>query len=1110
MKFSTKLLLLYLGFTAGIIFPICASLYYTSTQEIEKQIREHLQERASHIMDKIDRLLFERIADLQTIAENIASQTDDLTSPKITEILLTYRRHYKVYTSLSFFDAQRIRIADTAGLFLGQPVSDSVWVQEVFEQGKISQGADIHFAEDLQEVAIFFAVPVKNKMGTLIGAIAARLSLDKIYLVLGELKTISKATAVRIDLIDNTGKLLYSNYNRKEFFKPVISMNLPLEQQLPQLFGEEAFHTVATETGFLNFKGNQWTLIVHYPTDQAFASIITLRNQTFGNGLVLLLLSMLGLVYFSRRIIQPVKNLTEAVVRFGQGDFHAKVPVPTATTADEMAKLALAFNQMAQLLENNIAELQATLTELNRFKTTLDMTLDAVLMTDAQTMKFFYVNQGAIKQVGYSKEELYQMTPLDIDTEFSSDRMQQLTQLLNSSQPTLLFQTVHRHKNGTLIPVEVCIQYIKIPGQVNCFVGIVRDITERKRIEEERERLLKETKKAQQLLRTVLDATPDWIFAKDRSFRYILINKGFADALGQSMDSIVGKDDLELDFPRELVFGEIDKGTRGFRADDQQVLEIGQEIRNPNDLATFADGTLHVFDTRKLPLYDDQGKVIAVLGYARDITERKQFEVHLQQAKEEAEAANHAKTTFLANMSHELRTPLNGILGYTQIFSRDKSLTVKQQEGIEIIQRSGEYLLTLINDILDISKIEAGRVELYPTDFHLHRFLQEIAKLFEIRAHQKGLAFIYEPLSSLPTGIRADEKRLRQILVNLLGNAVKFTETGGVTFKVGYRKDFMEPSHSNLTTTTLRFQVEDTGTGIAPADLNKLFTPFQQPNRHNTQTEGTGLGLAITQRLITLMRGDLQVTSTLGGGSTFWTELEFPEVSALIPSEKNQNPVILGFEGPTRKILVIDDRWENLSVLVNLLTPLGFEVIEAHEGNEGLEKVHQCQPDLILTDLVMPGMDGFEFVRRLRKLPEYQQLPVIASSASVLDFDQKTSIEAGYNDFLPKPIRTEELFEHLQKQLGLTWIYESETSPQVLEETQISLAVAENIMVGPTKEQAAELLDLAMMGDIYGIVEKIKEFEKLDQQLTPFANLLRQLAKGFEEKKICDLMEKYV
>src|SRR5919202_1985027 len=289
---------------------------------------------------------------------------------------------------------------------------------------------------------------------------------------------------------------------------------------------------------------------------------------------------------------------------------------------------------------------------------------------------------------------------------------------------------------------------------------------------------------------------------------------------------------------------------------------------------------------------------------------------HRKRAEEAAEAANRAKSEFLANMSHELRTPLNGILGYTQIFKKYKNLTSQQKNGISIIHQCGEHLLTLINDILDLSKIEARKLDLYPKEFHFPEFINGIYEICRIRAEQKGIELIYETLSPLPQAIRADEKRLRQVLINLLGNAVKFTEKGSVTFKVGYQEG------------KLRFQVEDTGIGIAQQQLEEIFLPFQQVGEESRKTEGTGLGLAISRQLIELMDASINVKSTLGQGSIFWFDLDVAEVAFRDNLAKNLERNIPSFKDNKRKVLVVDDKWMNRSVLVNILEPLGFEVVE--------------------------------------------------------------------------------------------------------------------------------------------------------------------------------------
>jgi len=485
----------------------------------------------------------------------------------------------------------------------------------------------------------------------------------------------------------------------------------------------------------------------------------------------------------------------------------------------------------------------------------------------------------------------------------------------------------------------------------------------------------------------------------------------------------------------------------------------------------------------------------------------------LAEARDQALAANKAKSAFLANMSHELRTPLNGILGYAQILKKDKSLNSRQKEGINIIQRSGEYLLTLISDILDLSKIEAGKIELYPSEFHLAQFLNSIAELFKMRATQKGIVFHYEFPKNLPTGIHADEKRLRQILINLLSNAIKFTKQGEVRLKIDYY-------HQKLV-----FHVSDTGMGISEEELECIFLPFRQAGDPNYKAEGTGLGLSITKKLVEMMGGQLQVESTLGQGSSFWIDLDLPVTWDMIDEQLIEKPNIIGYQGKNIKgtgdrgqeigdrdsekyqILVVDDKWENRTVLIEMLTALGFEVIEAVNGKEGFEKACASPPDLMIMDLMMPVMDGFEATRQIRQVPKLSKIPILAASASVFEFHRQESINAGCSDFIAKPIRGDELLDLIGKHLQLTWIYEEKTATVAVVEAQSTIAQP---VIGPSKEQASDLFDIAMIGDINGILEKIEQLENADAQLAPFANQIREFANNFELEKISEFVQKYL
>jgi signal transduction histidine kinase/CheY-like chemotaxis protein len=493
-------------------------------------------------------------------------------------------------------------------------------------------------------------------------------------------------------------------------------------------------------------------------------------------------------------------------------------------------------------------------------------------------------------------------------------------------------------------------------------------------------------------------------------------------------------------------------------------------------------------------------------------------------AKEKAEMANLAKSTFFANMSHELRSPLSAILGFSQLMTRSQTLPPEHQENVSIITRSGEHLLTLINQVLDLSKIEAGRTTLNENNFDLYRLLDDVEDMFQLKAQEKGLHLIGDRAPDVPQYVHTDEVKLRQVLINLLNNALKFTQEGGVSVRVVTSEwSVVTPptplakgeaggggsDNGQRTTNTAKliFEIEDTGPGIASEELDSLFEAFVQTKTGKESQEGTGLGLPITRKFVQLMGGEITVSSEVGRGTTFKFDIQVGRVDAKdIESQRPTRRVIaLEPDQPRYRILIVDDKPTNRQLLIKLLNPLGFELREACDGKEAIALWEIFEPHLIWMDMRMPIMDGIEATKRIKATTLGQSTAIIAVTASAFEEERAVVLKAGCDDFLRKPFRERDIFAIMNQHIGVRYIYEDPTPSDSLktEEGDQNVLTAVAIQALP-KSWVADLKQTILSADLNSMTTLINQIHTQDAAL---ADALKTCIDNFEYDKILTLIQ---
>jgi len=775
-----------------------------------------------------------------------------------------------------------------------------------------------------------------------------------------------------------------------------------------------------------------------------------------------------------------------------RGDFWFELSVASKPVADgeEPRLIVLSRN----ITERKHMEAQALQRE-QEFRVLVENSPDLIFRYDKDCRRI-YTNPSVARLVGKWAEGLLNQSPSEAKI-LSNDQADKLIQMIRQVLATGLTaesEVECLDSNGQLHYFHN--RYapeFNAHGEVVSVISIARDVTERKRAEDEihllnadlEQRVLERTEELRlqtRYLRTLIDTLPMMAWLKDKESRFLVVNQAMALACGRSVNELIGKSDLDC-WPREHA--------EAYRADDAEVMTAGRRKTVEELFVDARDGAIWV-ETCKAPVFDEDGSVLGTVGTARDISDRKAMETAREAALAEAERLAKLRSEFMARMSHELRTPLNGIMGYAQILLGEHRGNERHSAMLNVIQQSGEYLLNLINDILDFAKIEAGKQELSFSDVQLRRFLGNLAGIITIKAEQKGLVFVCDIAEDVPAGIRVDETRLRQVLLNLLSNAVKYSERGQISLRV-----------TRLAAGGLRLEVQDNGIGIEAGQLETIFHAFEQAGDTQYRTGGTGLGLPISRELVRMMGGDIQVVSRVGEGSTFWFDLEASvvEVGEDITATEY---AIAGYSGLRRRVLVVDDDDDNRALLIDMLRRLGLDSCEAANGSACLDSVESQAPDLVLLDMAMPEMDGLETARRLRRLPDFGQTPIIAVSAHASADDIAEAGNAGVNVFLSKPVDIKRLMAQLAVLLKLDWIY---AQPETAASPRHRL---NDLVDVPPHEEMNILYRLAQEGSMRDIIRQTVHLEELDPRYSPFAGQLRVLAQNYQSKAILELVERHI